>query len=131
MKEIAAKVFSKQNIMYLNICISLFCAYLLFPNYFELNIYPIQSSQYNWMSLDPSWTVTLNYLKMKGLVWGNDIAFTYGPLGQLCTRVGWGESKFLFLFFDLFMFVNWFLVFYLSLKQTKNNLFGIFLRNLL
>lgn len=127
MKEIAAKVFSKQNIMYLNICISLFCAYLLFPNYFELNIYPIQSSQYNWMSLDPSWTVTLNYLKMKGLVWGNDIAFTYGPLGQLCTRVGWGESKFLFLFFDLFMFVNWFLVFYLSLKQTKNLFITLFL----
>ena len=127
MKELAAKVFSKQNILYLNICISLFCAYLLFPNYFELNIYPIQPSQYNWTSLDPSWTVTLNYLKIKGLTWGSDIAFTYGPLGQLCTRVGWGESKFLFLIFDVFMFVNWFLVFYLSLKKSKNIIITLFL----
>lgn len=127
MKEVAAKIFSKQNVLYINIFISFFCAYLLFPNYFELNIYPIQASEYNWTSLDPSWTVTLNYLKIKGLVWGSDIAFTFGPLGQLCTRVGWGESKFLFLFFDIFMFVNWFLVFYLSLKKSKNLFITLFL----
>lgn len=120
MKEATAKIFIKQNLLYLNICISLFCAYLLFPNYFELNIFPIQTSQYNWASLDTSWTVTLNYLKIKGLSWGSDIAFTYGPLGQLCTKAGWGESKYLFLVFDVFMFINWFLVFYLSLKKSKN-----------
>lgn len=127
MKELATKIFSKQNVVYLYIFISLFCAYLLFPNYFELNIFPIQASQYNWISLDPSWTITLNYLKIKGLTWGSDIAFTYGPLGQLCTRAGWGESKFLFLFFDIFMFVNWFLVFYLSLKKSKNTIITLFL----
>lgn len=127
MKEAVAKVFLKKNLLYLNMCISLFCAYLLFPNCFELNIFPIQTSQYNWTSLDPSWTVTLNYLKIKGLSWGSDIAFTYGPLGQLCTRVGWGESKFLFLVFDVFMFINWFLVFYLSLKKSKNIFITLFL----
>lgn len=120
MKELGAKIFSKQNIIYIYIFISLFCAYLLFPNYFELNIYPIQKEPYAWISLDPSWTIGLNYLKQKSLTWGNDLVFTYGPLGQLCTRVGWGENRFLFLFFDLFVFYNWFRIFYKSLSNSKN-----------
>ncbi len=33
--------------------------------------------------LDPSWALVLTWAKLRGLHWGSDIAFTYGPLGYL------------------------------------------------
>ena len=64
----------------------------------------------------------LNYFKLKDLVWGTDIAFTYGPLGQLCTRIGWGEIRPTFLFFDIFIFINYFLLFFYSFKKSNNKI---------
>jgi hypothetical protein len=97
-------------------------AYMQIPNYFEVQINPLTLSQDIWISLDPSWGVALNYIKLKNLTWGTDVAFTYGPLAPFCTRAGWGENKFSFLFFDMFMFINFFLVFFISFKKSLNKI---------
>lgn len=112
----------KDKINLLGFIIAFIGAFLLFPNYFESNITPVPLSQPLWMSLDPSWGIALSYVKLKNLIWGTDIAFTYGPLALFCTRAGWGENKFTFLFFDLFMFLNFFLIFFLSFKKSMNKL---------
>jgi hypothetical protein len=68
----------------------------------------------------------MNYVKIKNLTWGTDVAFTYGPLAHFCTRIGWGESRFSFMLFDLFIFTNYFALFFLSFKNSKNKLFSLF-----
>lgn len=100
--------------------VSFVFAYFLFPSYYESNIFPLQPSDQSWTSLDPSWFINLNYVKTLNLTWGEDVVFTYGPLAQLVTKVGWNENKYLFLFFDLFLFANWFFILFLSLKKSKN-----------
>lgn len=100
--------------------VSFVFAYFLFPSYYESNIFPLQPSDQAWTTLDPSWFINLNYVKTLNLKWGEDVVFTYGPLAQLVTKVGWNENKYLFLFFDLFLFANWFFIFFISLKKSKN-----------
>ena len=100
-------------------------AYLLFQNFFEANVYPVPLSQPLWMSLDPSWGIALNYASINNLVWGEEISFTYGPLSYLTTRIGWGHNKFVILFYDLFVLVNYFFIFYFSVSKTKNKLITI------
>jgi len=95
-------------------------AYLLFPAFFENPIYPIQPSEYLWMSLDPSWVSALNYVNLKELIWGKEFTFTYGPLSYLSTRVGWGQNRISFLLFDFFYFINFFLVFFITFKKSAN-----------
>jgi hypothetical protein len=102
--------------------IAFLAAYMTIPNYFELNIMPLGATEELWLSLDCSWAIALNYVKMKDVVWGENLAFTYGPLSHLVTRIGWGENKFSFLFFDFFMLVNYFLVFFISLKKNANKI---------
>lgn len=36
--------------------------------------------------IDPSWRLGLNMASKEQLVWGTDIAFTFGPLGYLSTQ---------------------------------------------
>ena len=91
-------------------------AYMLLPNYFEANVMPLSLAKDLWMSLDPSWGIAMNYVKIKNLNWGTDVAFTYGPLAHFCTRVGWGETRLSFILFDVFMFLNYLAVFFLSLQ---------------
>lgn len=102
--------------------ISLVAVYLLFPNNFEMSIYPIQHSKEAWLSLDPSWVSGLNYINLKELVWGKDFAFTLGPLSYLSTRVGWGQNKFAFLFFDIFIAINFFIIFFINFTKSNNKL---------
>ena len=97
-------------------------AYLLFQNFFEANVYPVPLSQPLWMSLDPSWGIALNYASINNLVWGEEISFTYGPLSYLTTRIGWGQNRFVILFYDLFILLNYFFIFYFSFSKTKNKL---------
>jgi len=42
--------------------------------------------------LDASWAFALNALASRGLVFGRDVAFTYGPWGYLALPVGGGET---------------------------------------
>src|SRR6478672_7452813 len=98
--------FFKNKANLLGLLIAFFGAYLLFSNFFEFDIMPLESSFQAWHSLDPSWVVALSYVKVHDMTWGTEVAFTYGPLAHLGTRVGWGENKFSFLLFDIFLFVN-------------------------
>ena len=110
----------KDKINVLSFFIAFLGAFMLLPNYFEADIMPLPLANDLWMSLDPSWGIALNYVKLKNLTWGTDVAFTYGPLALFCTRAGWGENKFTFLLFDLFMFLNFFPLFFISLKKSSN-----------
>ncbi len=96
--------------------------YVLFPTYYEMNIFSLPAGGDPFASLDNSWGVGLNYVKIHNLVWGIDNAFTYGPLSQLCTRIGWGESHYTFLLFDLFMAVNYFCIFFFAYRESKNKI---------
>ncbi|RZJ33256.1 MAG: hypothetical protein EOO51_14470 [Flavobacterium sp.] len=100
--------------------IAIICGYLLFPTGFDSPVMPSQPSDPWWTLLDTSWVMTLNYVKMHGFSWGTDFIFTYGPLSQLSTRFGWGESRYLFLSFDIFLLLNWILMFYYALKTSAN-----------
>lgn len=106
----------KRNWLY--IVVSFLGAYLLFPNYFEHTFFPLQMGKELWLSLDPSWEIALNYAKLQNLTWGTDVVFTYGPLSHLFTRVGRDENKLAFLLFDLFVSLNYFLVFFISFKKS-------------
>lgn len=119
MKNFFVNNFIKNKTNIFGLIVSLLGAYMLFPNYLNLNIYPLSLSKELWFSLDPSWVVALNYVKEKGVSWGTDFAFTYGPLGQLLTRAAWGESKYVFLAFDIFVFLNYFLLFFISLAKSN------------
>lgn len=110
----------------LSIFIALLGAFMLIPNYFEASVMPLPLAKDLWMSLDPSWGIALNYVKLKNLTWGTDVAFTYGPLALFCTRIGWGETRISFILFDLFMFINYFSVFFVSLKLSRNKIITLF-----
>jgi hypothetical protein len=124
-KVFASKYLTKTNII--GFTISLIAAYFLFPPYFDMGIFPVQPSEHLWMSLDPSWISGLNYVNIHHLTWGKDFAFTYGPLSYLSTRVGWGQSKYSLLLFDLFYFVNFLSIFFLTFKMSKEKIVTGFL----
>lgn len=77
-----------------------------------------------WLGLDVSWQMTLSYANMKDWVWGKDIVYTYGPLGFLSTRIGWGVSRWVFVAFDLLLIINFFFVFKDFLKASASKLMG-------
>ncbi len=56
-----------------------------------LNLCPLAVRQIG-TDLDPSWVFGLNYAHAKGLVWGRDVAFTYGPWGFLAVPVRLGAN---------------------------------------
>ncbi|MBS1779359.1 MAG: hypothetical protein JST70_08530 [Bacteroidetes bacterium] len=74
----------------------------------------------SWLGLDVSWEMTLNYALSKNWVWGKDIIYTYGPLGFLGTRAGFGISKWAFLAFDVFFVANMFCMFRDFLRASTN-----------
>lgn len=118
MKEIIFKIW---NIKLAYLVFSLIAAFFIFPSFFEYTVTPIASNKdYIWNSLDPSWAVTLNYINNNDYVWGKDFVFTYGPLSFFSTRIGWGCNKYIFLLYDLFCYLNFFLIFYYSLCNNKN-----------
>ena len=112
--------------------VALIGTFFLFPYFFEVCIFPLGTTSadpslvidinrtYPWLSLDPSWNVALNKFNVDHLNWGKDIAFTYGPLAYLSTRIGWGISKYHLLLFDLFMSLNFFLLFYNAYIKSEN-----------
>lgn len=125
MKNLKANYFTKINII--GFLISIIAAYFLFPPYFDMGIYPIPPTEFSWQTLDPSWVSTINYIKIQNLNWGNDFAFTLGPLSYLTTRVGWGQERIGFLLFDLFYFINFTIIFFTSFKNSTNKYLTSFL----
>ena len=54
------------------------------------------------------------------MVWGKGIISTYGPLAFLATRIGWGVSRYVFLFFDLFVVLNFYFIFRDFILESTN-----------
>ena len=53
---------NKFNILYITIAIV--ATAIIFPNYFEANIYPLPKENDFWISLDQSWLIALNYFNL-------------------------------------------------------------------
>ncbi|WP_317897504.1 hypothetical protein [Aurantibacillus circumpalustris] len=105
---------------FLGCIIALLCSFILFPTFFNVGVYPLSSLGPSWYSLDPSWQLTLNKVNLENLVWGEDFAFTYGPLSYFSTRIAWGVNKFHFILFDLFVLFNFLYIFYTSYLKSNN-----------
>ena len=121
------QIFNFQNVLYF--LIAIIGTFLIVPKYFDgyISPLPVISKDNLWQSLDSSWVITLNYANFKNLTWGKDFIFTYGPLGFLSTRVGWGVNVFNFLLFDVLLFFNFFYIYFQSMKVSKNKLLTIIL----
>ncbi len=97
-------------------------AFMLFPPIFHLTMGPLPTEGYMINSIDPSWLLGLNHAKNIGVTWGDNFDFTYGPLFYLATRFSWGCSKYAFITYDLFYFLNLFAVFFISYKKSQDKL---------
>jgi len=85
---------------------------LLFPYY--------QISNIPTVGIDNSWRIALEMAYQKGLIFGKDIIYTYGPLGRFTQRISIATSNFQFFLFDIFCFGNvGFLLYYLLPKPLK------------
>lgn len=90
---------------YIQSILFLLFSYLLLPVSLTSNSYICEVDNVN-NCLDPSWVLSLNWAIQKHLTFGRDYIFTYGPLGFLSTRNDLGISRFYFVLFDLFIYVN-------------------------
>lgn len=72
-------VIKKASTRIVSFSILLICLALLFPNKFSDN----------WRSahLDGAWQAAIHFIWERELVFGQDVVFTYGPLGVLSTRL--------------------------------------------
>jgi len=87
-----------------------FLVILLFPYY--------RISEAPEAGIDNSWRIALELAKAKGLVFGKDIIYTYGPLGALTQRFAITSTHFDFFLFDLFFFINLGLLLYFFLPKS-------------
>lgn len=108
------------NKIFWGVVVALFGTFILFPPYFSIGLVPIPPSEFSWTSIDPSWLLALNYANIQNLVWGKDIAFTYGPLSYLSLRAGWGIDKIDFILYDLFVSFNFFYLFFTGFINSRN-----------
>ncbi|MFN3488325.1 MAG: hypothetical protein ACK4YV_04295 [Emticicia sp.] len=100
------------NAVWFKIVYVLFLIILLFP-YYRLSETP-------QAGIDNSWRIGLEMAKAKGLIFGKDIIYTYGPLGYLTQRFAIDTPAWHFLVFDIFFFLNIGLLLFFALpKQTK------------
>lgn len=76
----------------------LFLIILVFPYY---RIYENPEG-----GIDNSWRIALELAKAKGLIFGKDVIYTYGPLGSLTQRFAITTFPEEFFLFDLFFFTN-------------------------
>lgn len=107
--------------------IAFICAFILFPCFFDRVITPLQNSGPSWLTLDPSWMITLNKVNIDHLVWGKEFVLTYGPLSYLSTRIGWGINGNHLVLFDLLLTFNFFYLFFVTYIKSKNKAFALFL----
>ncbi|WP_435357474.1 hypothetical protein [Emticicia sp. SJ17W-69] len=86
------------NSFWLKLAYLLFLIVLLFPFY--------RISEPPSPGIDNSWRIALEMAYQKGLVFGKDIIYTYGPLGRLTQRIAIETSNFELFLFDIFCFTN-------------------------
>lgn len=86
------------NSFWLKLVYLLFLIILLFPFY--------RISEPASAGIDNSWRIALEMAYQKGLIFGKDLIYTYGPLGRLTQRIAIGTSHFELFLFDIFCFTN-------------------------
>ncbi len=72
--------------------------------------------------LDPSWAIAINLAFEKGMRFGDDFIFTFGPLGIFATRLNIGVSPLTMLAWDVFLLGSIALVLFLVLRETRTYL---------
>lgn len=88
--------------------------------------YPyVVSTGASWLGLDVSWQMMLNYADIHKLTWGKDIIYTYGPLGFLVTRIGWGIPIAIFILLDAFLVFNFYCIFRDFILRSANTVIGV------
>jgi len=85
---------------------------LVFP-YFTLYLNPEAG-------LDNSWKIALELIKEKGLIFGQDVIYTYGPLGTLTQRLAITSTPLEIFLFDIFFFINLGILLFLLLPARLN-----------
>ena len=73
-----------------------------------------------WLTLDASWQLGLNWAFINNKTFGTDIIFTYGPLGFLSTRLGFGINKSFYLLCDIFFLSNILFIINYFVKKVFN-----------
>ena len=116
------KEFFGNKLNCLGFLLALAFTFIHLPRYFEVYFPPLSPSPDVWWGLDLSWILTLNFTNIKQLIWGTDFAFTYGPLSYLSTRLGWGTSGNNLILYDIFFYLNLFLVYFISFTQSSNKI---------
>lgn len=100
------------NSFWLKLAYLLFLIVLLFPFY--------RISEPPSPGIDNSWRIALEMAYQKGLIFGKDIIYTYGPLGRLTQRIAIETSNFELFLFDVFCFTNvGFLLYHFLPKPLK------------
>lgn len=79
-----------------------------------------------YIGLEPSWMISINLALLRKAVFGTEYIYTYGPLGFLYTRVILGQSKWVMVLCDAFIFINLLYIAnaYLNSFKRKNILPG-------
>jgi hypothetical protein len=111
------KIFKGQNNLFLVILITLvyfFIAFLPLP-------WPIQKG------LDPSWSYAISLAAQKQLFFGQDIIFTYGPLGYLIAGATLGKNFFQITLFRWFIYLFLFIISILRIATAKTVIQQLFL----
>lgn len=103
------------------------CAFFLLPPLFTLPLFPLAKDVPAWFSLDSSWRMTVNLVNQQHLTWGEEFVFTYGPLAFLSTRFGWGVGATAFVLFDIFLFANFFYIFFRIYTRSERKLIAALL----
>jgi hypothetical protein len=88
----------KTNNFWLKFAYLLFLIVLLFPFY--------RISEPATAGIDNSWRIALEMAHQKGLIFGKDLIYTYGPLGRLTQRIAISTTHFELFLFDIFCFAN-------------------------
>jgi hypothetical protein len=73
--------------------------------------------------IDPSWMLSLNWNIAHGAVFGKDVVFTYGPLGNWVTRLSVYLSPVPIILFRLFLIGSFLWLLYQVFSSVKNWLF--------
>jgi hypothetical protein len=72
------------------------------------------------LSIDGSWMLALPAAVEKGMTFGSDFLFTYGPLGFLVTRIPLHHNKLYYIVVDIYFLSNVAYLLYYILKRNSN-----------
>ncbi|MCB0238096.1 MAG: hypothetical protein KDH08_05530, partial [Anaerolineae bacterium] len=72
--------------------------------------------------LDPSWAIAINLAFERGMRFGEDFIFTFGPLGIFATRLNIGVSTLAMVAWDVFLVGSIATVLTLTLRETRTYL---------